>query len=318
MPKKFAYNEYCQIPMSSHHANIVSMNKHYDTSITLVAGDTHLHPDFLQRISYAADAVNAGKVILLGDYNDYWGAATGQQSAMISDMIEWHHIETTNSNRNITFLLGNHDVFYYADRSTRAFNHILHRSPGHDILAYIDTHEKYANHRDLFKIACIVNNPVAGDDYICTHAGITQGWIDKHVRELKGRDSLTACDYLRALQSMFTDGKWFDLFTQGAGRGGHDGNPSPLWADKAELEFDHVTNLNQIVGHTPVETITMTADRHHRIVYCDTMSYMSNNNPIGDSSYLVIGQPELSANASNVYTLTELSPGLNVISCDKY
>lgn len=40
-------------------------------------------------------------------------------------------------------------------------------------------------------------------------------------------------------------------------RGGTNKYAGPLWCDMRELEFVHVPGLNQIVGHTPVDTCTM-------------------------------------------------------------
>lgn len=291
--------------------------------ITLIVGDLHLHPDFLERISNVAHAVNASKIVFLGDYQDYWNAPTAMHVGMIERMIDFHDTMKT----NMVYLLGNHDVFYYIDRNTMYFNHVKYRSPGHDEIAYIDVHDRMRAINDLFKISVVIHNPVNNADYLCSHAGVTNWWINKHCKQLKNDDidsmtMFTAHDYMKTLNNMLIHEEWFDLFTQGKARYGHDGAPSPLWADKVELDYDYVKGLNQIVGHTPMRTVTMQSTCNQQLIYCDTMSYMDNGTPIGDGSLLVIGDNTVindnihANNADGIYTVTELSAGINVIIAD--
>lgn len=67
------------------------------------------------------------------------------------------------------------------------------------------------------------------------------------------------------------------------GARGGDSAPSPLWADKSELIADYPAGLIQVVGHTPVTTVTNVDG----LWFCDTMSTLPNGLPIGDSSMLL-------------------------------
>lgn len=277
-----------------------------DSSITLIAGDTHLHPAFLERISYAADAVNANRIILLGDYMDYWHANTAQYVGMAEALKDW----MDNDKRAIDLLLGNHDIPYYTGSNDPLFSFIKYRAVGMNMLAVNDVHEIYSIMR--MRVSTTLVNPVNNDVYICTHAGLTLGWFNKYCKSKIGKsyDAYVISDLLNEMQA---HGEWRALYSCGALRGGHDGNPGPLWADKNELDSDPVIGLNQIVGHTPVNTIHIDLNTNASMVFCDTMSFMSNDKSIGDGSLLVVGDDSV-ASSNSAYIVHHMAPGLHILT----
>lgn len=277
-----------------------------DSSITLIAGDTHLHPAFLERISYAADAVNADRIILLGDYMDYWHANTAQYVGMAEALKDW----MDNDKRAIDLLLGNHDIPYYTGSNDPLFSFIKYRAVGMNMLAVNDVHEIYSIMR--MRVSTTLVNPVNNDVYICTHAGLTLGWFNKYCKSKIGKsyDAYVISDLLNEMQA---HGEWRALYSCGALRGGHDGNPGPLWADKNELDSDPVIGLNQIVGHTPVNTIHIDLNTNASMVFCDTMSFMSNDKSIGDGSLLVVGDDSV-ASSNSAYIVHHMAPGLHILT----
>lgn len=277
-----------------------------DSSITLIAGDTHLHPAFLERISYAADAVNADRIILLGDYMDYWHANTAQYVGMAEALKDW----MDNDKRAIDLLLGNHDIPYYTGSNDPLFSFIKYRAVGMNMLAVNDVHEIYSIMR--MRVSTTLVNPVNNDVYICTHAGLTLGWFNKYCKSKIGKsyDAYVISDLLNEMQA---HGEWRALYSCGALRGGHDGNPGPLWADKNEIESDPVIGLNQIVGHTPVNTIHIDLNTNASMVFCDTMSFMSNDKSIGDGSLLVVGDDSV-ASSNSAYIVHHMAPGLHILT----
>lgn len=276
------------------------------SNITLIAGDTHLHPAFLERISYAADAVNADRIILLGDYMDYWHANTAQYVGMAEALKDW----MDNDKRAIDLLLGNHDIPYYTGSNDPLFSFIKYRAVGMNMLAVNDVHEIYSIMR--MRVSTTLVNPVNNDVYICTHAGLTLGWFNKYCKSKIGKsyDAYVISDLLNEMQA---HGEWRALYSCGALRGGHDGNPGPLWADKNEIESDPVIGLNQIVGHTPVNTIHIDLNTNASMVFCDTMSFMSNDKSIGDGSLLVVGDDSV-ASSNSAYMLHHMAPGLHILT----
>lgn len=276
------------------------------SNITLIAGDTHLHPAFLERISYAADAVNADRIILLGDYMDYWHANTAQYVGMAEALKDW----MDNDKRAIDLLLGNHDIPYYTGSNDPLFSFIKYRAVGMNMLAVNDVHEIYSIMR--MRVSTTLVNPVNNDVYICTHAGLTLGWFNKYCKSKIGKsyDAYVISDLLNEMQA---HGEWRALYSCGALRGGHDGNPGPLWADKNELDSDPVIGLNQIVGHTPVNTIHIDLNTNASMVFCDTMSFMSNDKSIGDGSLLVVGDDSV-ASSNSAYIVHHMAPGLHILT----
>lgn len=276
------------------------------SNITLIAGDTHLHPAFLERISYAADAVNANRIILLGDYMDYWHANTAQYVGMAEALKDW----MDNDKRAIDLLLGNHDIPYYTGSNDPLFSFIKYRAVGMNMLAVNDVHEIYSIMR--MRVSTTLVNPVNNDVYICTHAGLTLGWFNKYCKSKIGKsyDAYVISDLLNEMQA---HGEWRALYSCGALRGGHDGNPGPLWADKNELDSDPVIGLNQIVGHTPVNTIHIDLNTNASMVFCDTMSFMSNDKSIGDGSLLVVGDDSV-ASSNSAYIVHHMAPGLHILT----
>ena len=276
------------------------------SNITLIAGDTHLHPAFLERISYAADAVNANRIILLGDYMDYWHANTAQYVGMAEALKDW----MDNDKRAIDLLLGNHDIPYYTGSNDPLFSFIKYRAVGMNMLAVNDVHEIYSMMR--MRVSTTLVNPVNNDVYICTHAGLTLGWLNKYCKSKIGKsyDAYVISDLLNEMQA---HGEWRALYSCGALRGGHDGNPGPLWADKNELDSDPVIGVNQIVGHTPVNTIHIDLNTNASMVFCDTMSFMSNDKSIGDGSLLVVGDDSVSS-SNSAYMVHHMAPGLHILT----
>lgn len=279
------------------------------SNITLIAGDTHLHPAFLERISYAADAVNANRIILLGDYMDYWHANTAQYVGMAEALKDW----MDNDKRAIDLLLGNHDIPYYTGSNDPLFSFIKYRAVGMNMLAVNDVHEIYSMMR--MRVSTTLVNPVNNDVYICTHAGLTLGWFNKYCKSKIGKSKSSYDAYVLSdlLNEMQAHGEWRALYSCGALRGGHDGNPGPLWADKNEIESDPVIGLNQIVGHTPVNTIHIDLNTNASMVFCDTMSFMSNDKSIGDGSLLVVGDDSV-ASSNSAYMLHHMAPGLHILT----
>lgn len=293
-------------------AIIVRMTENnMNDGITLIAGDIHVHPDFLDRISRAADAISADRIVMLGDYMDYWNANTSQRVGMAAALKDWQDDES----RHVDILLGNHDVPYYAGTNDRLFKgFIVHRATGMDPLALNDVHAIYSRMR--MPIATTVMNPATGDEYLCSHAGITCGWMLKHLGIAEDADgdgnAVNARVIADRLNDMQSHGGWRELYACGIMRNGHDGHPSPLWADLKELEYDPVHGLNQIVGHTPVDTIHIDMTASYRLVFCDTMSFMSNDMPIGDGSLLAVGTDVRSSDGS--FAVRHMAPGLHVIA----
>lgn len=240
---------------------------------TLVVGDMHLKASSILPKIDAALAANSAieRIVFTGDYCDEWGSSDIKMISEIEELCDWVEDKRAGKYR-VDLLFGNHDFAYL----------LGHEGPGTipSLFDFVcDT---------LFPLGLIVATEVNG--FLVTHAGLTQTWADEHLDYPED-----AAEAARQINIML-HGTSFEraaLYTAGVARGGL-GIPSPLWADKLELENDFIDDIPQIVGHTPVDTCQLAFTPGYRIDevpeiwFCDTFSLYVNLIPIGDGSMLVV------------------------------
>lgn len=215
---------------------------------TLVVGDMHAKEEaILKRVDVAIEKLGISEVVFLGDYFDEWHAS---DKLMLQAINELEHWARTKREQGVTlqFLLGNHDMSYLR----------------HEVGA--------GTHQNLFTEVCStlefleVKIAAVMGSYLLTHAGITNAWARKFLgntlntnfKEAPQHSCISPEIIASELNAMLKSGskdKLDALYTAGAERGGF-GLPGPLWAGKQELSKDAIYGLNQIVGHTPVPTIS--------------------------------------------------------------
>lgn len=262
----------------------------------LVVGDIHAKIWIVNAVEKLLPKYD--RVIFLGDYEDDWGATPEMTYNVVKKLID---LKIANP-RKIICLMGNHSTSEWLGGNFRCsgFNESTHSLV-----------------KDLYKTQLDGNIPVfqiaySHGNYLFTHAGVTQHfWNDtkilirNHYPQLqdllKINHSPTVISnilnyaFLQGLND--SDDKLFRTLAQaGSARGGW-GTPSPLWTDKAELIADPLLyDTKQVVGHTPVKTITYhrTHENPKRLpdlIFCDTLStyyepYTGLELPIGDGSLL--------------------------------
>ena len=155
-------------------------------------------------------------------------------------------------------------------------------------------------HADLYKevsealtymkvqMACVVGN------YVVTHAGITREWAYRFLTSDQRETSRTLSDALNEMFRRGDDKALAALDSAGPGRGGSE-IASPLWADLSELYQDPLPGINQIVGHTPVESIDIWeipskdgTRTKSKLIFCDTFSLTPHLIAVGDGSILLV------------------------------
>lgn len=240
------------------------------TNKTMFVGDLHGKPDLLPLISHAAERERANRIVLLGDICDDWQLSNNMMAAWFKTFADWHRSESRQ--REVVTLVGNHDVPYLLNNGSASFDRVRNIAPGfrpgahrrvHDLMQHIP-----------FKLAWTDGSLIA------THAGITEPWEIRHdLRGLFIRD-MTAWLNMQLNHPTTLASLYMEI---GAARGGDSKTPSPLWADKSELLAKGERRIPQVVGHTPVPTVTQDDD----FWFCDTFSTTSDGRPIGDGSLLV-------------------------------
>ena len=231
----------------------------------LFVGDVHNHSYIFEDIKKLDDKYHFDRIIFTGDYVDDWITDNHQSLETLETVI---NLKRSNPEK-YTFCIGNHELSYLGYPCSG------HRYELDDIM-----NMKLKDNIDCFDLYTIVT--LGDTDYVCTHAGINNDYV-KHVlqgdwrEELKklNKDKLanlyltTMCSYLR---------------------GGYNEFSSFLWCDKREHEylnrFEERTIPYQIVGHTPVETITALSSENYTTYFIDTHSTYKDGSEYGDKSYL--------------------------------
>ncbi|PWG65652.1 metallophosphoesterase family protein [Bifidobacterium callitrichidarum] len=236
---------------------------------TLFVGDLHGKPDLLPLISRVADRENADRIVLLGDVCDDWGLSNNMMSAWFKTFADWSRSE--GRRRDLIPLLGNHDIPYMLNNGSQAFDRVRNIAPGF----------RPGAHRRVNELMQHIPFRVAWSDgsLLATHAGVTDMWEIKH--DLRNQSPLNIAAWLN--KQMEHSASLANLYMEiGAARGGTSKTPSPVWADLTELLRDGDHNFIQIVGHSPVETVT----ESNGFWFCDTFSTTQDGRNIGDGTLL--------------------------------
>lgn len=226
-------------------------------------------------------------VVLLGDLlNDWNMSAKGEinEFAILHDhVLAWRH-----DGVDVRVLLGNHDVIYTTQpRSIEAYR-LKDCSPGYNPGAHGTIRPMLLELEPQIAYGVRLADDPNGRQVLCTHAGVTLSWMD-WCRRILGSEPLgDGAAYIALwLNQLFRDHPVTFMERIGLKRGGGwNKTISPLWVDRGEHnEHDSVLpgDIIQIVGHTPVPTITPAPG----IRYCDTMSDDSHGNHLGDGSMLL-------------------------------
>lgn len=226
------------------------------------------------------ERTGADTLVLLGDLlNDWWMTApeeTAAFAAMAEAIDAWRAAGVT-----VHVLPGNHDLIYMMPQDSPEAHRMRACSPGylpgahravHDLLRALDP-----------RIAFGLTLP-GGVPLLCTHAGLTAGWIRWSARVPGTPVPADAPSIAAWLDEGFAARPMAFAERVGTARGGgHRTGISPVWADRGELVADPAPGIVQVVGHTPVRTVT----RHGGdLWFCDTMSTLRTGAPIGDGSML--------------------------------
>lgn len=235
---------------------------------TIVVGDLHCKMSLvLPRLFEVAQKQSIERVVFTGDLCDDWNAR-GIEMLRELDYTEAWIDKAVDEGIAIDVLIGNHDCAYLG-MERYSFTDLSVRHEAEDILT---------NGLQV-KMATTI------DDHLVTHAGLTKEWgMEKELSEGMSTDQIA--DQLNA---MFEDpSQWKSLATCGPRRGGW-GIPGPLWADEIELRHDPFPGVNQIVGHTPQETVRCFKQKSGQTIrFVDTLSTSTSGRAISDSGVLLV------------------------------
>lgn len=222
----------------------------------LVMPDAHLKVELLDRISLLLKHNPSWRCISLGDWADDWGRPVEDYKKFFDTLVVFFNRRFPNG----IACWGNHDYAYWANPgSCSGFSgdaKDIVRSSLYEIDAML-----YDNIRIAHQI----------DSTIFSHAGIGRYCFKQYKVGLHNYPDKSLLDWLDALDYRRLQDQAF-----------------PLWmrpdTDAKKNTFN--PKLFQVVGHTPVPTITY--DKESNTLYTDTWSTDSERNPLGDKSLVVV------------------------------
>ena len=243
---------------------------------TLVVGDMHCKEELiLSRVDAAVEQLDCERVVFCGDYVDEWHSNILTMRDAMDALRSWVLARRADG-LTVDLVMGNHDMQYRLRKAgpgthTALFDEVAH------LLDELD-----------------VRAAVTVGSSLVTHAGVTRAWANDCLDLTEGTDAATIAQQLNALLDHGQKVSLRMLAMAGEGRGGWE-LPGPLWADRSELIQDPLPGLDQIVGHTPIESIDLwngsaedDAPTAARLVFCDTMSLRGDLSPIGDGGMVLV------------------------------
>jgi hypothetical protein len=215
-------------------------------------GDTHGRQYWKE-----IDPEKYDRIIFVGDYVDQYPPMTDGE--ILNNLLEIIELKKKYPEK-VILLIGNHDSYYM-------FLNEGFAGSGFRPSMAISLKQVFTHNKRLFQIAYQI------DDYIWTHAGISQGWYDynKDVIE-KTKEKFECVNLADTLNKMMYTNDFRDLFQCGSARGGRYPYGGIVWADRSETMNRYLTGYHQIVGHTPIKEITKFGFSEGSIRYIDVLN----------------------------------------------
>ena len=186
----------------------------------LFVGDIHLKSArVLPAVDRAVAMTGTDGVVFLGDVCDDWGVTAREAVAAVRMFADWVAARRA-AGLDVTVLAGNHDLPYLARPRSYAAHWFRHEADGFKPRAHEGVHEalKPLDMRLAWRRGRV----------LATHAGVTGAWA-----AYAGLSDSPEGELDRRLRE--SPMHLFDL--AGPARGGRS-VPSPVWADRTELEAD--------------------------------------------------------------------------------
>lgn len=228
----------------------------------LFVGDIHNHNYMFQDIETLDKKYNFDRIICMGDYVDDWNTDNHQSLETLERIFTLKNLDR----EKYTFLVGNHELSYLG-----------YKCSGHMFELEDVMNLKLEEHIDDLDFYTTIQ--CGNYEYVCTHAGISNGFAKEFLGGNRYKEFLGNMNQYKKM-NLYPLSKCSYL------RGGRDEFSSFLWTDLREhryFGYEEPIVPNQIVGHTPVQTIIM----QKGIYFIDTHSTYRDGSEYGDKSYLM-------------------------------
>lgn len=248
----------------------------------LFIGDIHTKQNIVKRVEELLNEdKEIEKVVFVGDYVDDWKTNYLDNINILNTMFNLKR----KYKDKIELLWGNHEHSYFG-----------YACSGHKYLDD-DFPKLLSDNLDLFNII------YKTDDFICSHAGITENWFTAIKEKYNIKDDNEMLDKINELFHKEDKNMLELLSVASVSSGGYSDFASPLWSRPSDHTYSPINlGRDQIVGHTPNElelkyrtknVIVDGLEILDRIVYIDTFStYPVTLEPIGKEEILIFNNED--------------------------
>lgn len=209
------------------------------------------------------------RVVFLGDYLDSFDISGLEQLHNLKEIIELK----VRSKKEIILLLGNHDGYISPQINQASIS-------GYQPKMYHQFHQLLNDNKDLFQMA------YSFDNYLCTHAGVSEEWLEKWGFKLKEETSIEEIvEFINELWKYKP--KAFDF--DGYDNTGDDLDQTPIWIRPSSLidasQIIKAQGIIQVVGHTSILKLILDEPKLEGYILTDTFDT--------SKEYLIIDGNEL-------------------------
>lgn len=198
------------------------------------------------------------KFIFIADYLDTYRSEDIDDLEAIENFQEIIDFKISNP-KNVILLIGNHDAQYIFGPKFATTRRMYQ--------FYYEISDMFKLNKNLFQMA------YQKDNYLWTHAGITNGWLEESYPQLLNyglkNDFSNLADTLNNASKDSNGLKIFDKVS--SYRGGFDRFGSSIWADIQELYLDMLDNCHQITGHNKVLNVNTVGDKNTSVTFTDCL-----------------------------------------------
>ena len=222
----------------------------------LIIPDVHLKPFMFKQAAELMERGIAQRVVCLMDIPDDWNK---QFDISLYEQTYDAAISFAKKYPDTAWCYGNHDLSY-----------VWHvPETGYSTMAAYTVQKKLLDLKEVLPESNPIKYAHRIDNVLFSHAGISKDFVDLYVPKIKHDDVDTVLNYINNLGKMKM---WYD------------GSPIWLRPQYTDVKMYKSRQFLQVVGHTPMETIT----KKKNVISCDVFSTYRDGKPIGTEEFLLL------------------------------